>query len=244
MSAPTPPAPSATWEPSFPRIRRLDETWFRAERALCAAMFLAMAVLVLAAVVTETFGNRRHGGDVAVLFGVALLAVRTRTVKDGERRWRWWEAVALAAAVTAALAAAVYLYTEHFPGGFIWAQKLALVMMIWVALLGASMATHERSHLALEMGEKLWPERARRHVKAVAHAVTSGFCLAGLLLSIHLVRSQAGQGLHVEANSWLPTWQAFLILPYTFAAMAVRFLAQAVTQTTGTARPEEARLPT
>ena len=42
-------------------------------------------------------------------------------------------------------------------------------MMMWVALLGASMATYERSHLALEMGEKIWPQKWLRYVKAVAH---------------------------------------------------------------------------
>jgi TRAP-type C4-dicarboxylate transport system permease small subunit len=121
---------------------------------------------------------------------------------------------------------------------------LALVMMIWVALLGASMATFDRSHLALEMGEKIWPPRARRYVKAVAHGLTSGFCFAAFLLSVDLVASQSEQALHVEANDWLSTWQAFLVMPYTFGAMAVRFLAQAATTATGTAAPVEERLPT
>jgi TRAP-type C4-dicarboxylate transport system permease small subunit len=230
--------------PSFPLIRRIDDAWYRVERIVCAILFFAMAALVFAAVVNETFGNRREWSDAAILFAVCLLGARTRAVKPGEHRSGWPRSIAIAAAVTGVIIGLLLLYLRWAPGGLIWAQKLTLVMMIWVALLGASMATYDRSHLALEMGEKLWPQKWLRYVKTVAHGVTSGFCLVCLLLSIHLVQSQADQGIRIDANRWLSLWQAFLIMPYTFAAMTVRFLAQAVTTATGTAAPEEDRLPT
>jgi TRAP-type C4-dicarboxylate transport system permease small subunit len=243
----SPPAATSSdpaWVPTFPLIRKIDEAWYRLERALCAVLFLAMAALVFAAVVNETFGNRRQWTDVAILFGVVLLGVRTRAVKLGETRPGWAKSLALAAGVTAALVGVLAVYLQWAPGGLIWAQKLTLVMMIWVALLGASMATYERCHLALEMGEKLWPSTWLRFVKATAHAVTAAFCLVCFLLSIYLVQSQADQGIKIEANRWLALWQAFLIMPYTFGIMALRFLAQAVTVATSTAKPEEERLPT
>lgn len=238
------PPPAAPWVASHPRIRRLDAAWYRAERALCSVLFLAMAALVFAAVVTDTFGNRREWTDAVILYGVCLLGVRTRAVKDGETRRGWPASLAIAAAVTAGIVGVLALYLQLAPGGLIWAQKLTLVMMIWVALLGASMATYERSHLALEMGEKVWPAPWVRYVKAIAHGVTSAFCLVCFLLALHLVESQRHQGILIEANRWLALWQAFLIMPYAFAAMAVRFLAQAVTVATGTAAPEEAHVPT
>lgn len=234
------------WVPTFPLIRKIDDVWYRIERAVCATLFLAMGLLVFAAVVTETFGTRREWSDIVILFGVCLLGVRTRAVKAGERRPSWPVSLAIAAVLAAAVVGAVLLYVRWATGGggFIWAQKLTLVMMIWVALIGASMATYERSHLALEMGEKVWPVRWRRFVKAAAHGVTAGFCVLCFLLAVHLVQSQAKQGIVIEANRWLSLWQAFLVMPYAFAAMAVRFLAQAVTVATDTAAPDEDRLPT
>jgi TRAP-type C4-dicarboxylate transport system permease small subunit len=232
------------WVPSYPLVRKIDDLWYRAERALCSVLFLAMAVLVFAAVVTDTFGNRREWIDAVILFGVCLLGVRTRAVKAGEKRPGWPVSLGIAVAVTGAIIGVLFLYLEMAPGGLIWAQKLTLVMMIWVALLGASMATYERSHLALEMGEKLWPKKWLRYVKALAHGVTSAFCILCFVLAAHLVSSQAEQGIRIEANRWLSLWQAFLIMPYAFAAMAIRFLAQGVTIATGTAAPEEDRLPT
>lgn len=231
------------WKPTYPTIRRIDELWHKGERALCGGIFLVMALMVFASVVTETFGNRREWSDVAILAVVCLMAVRTRAVKEGERPWSWPMSLAIAAGATVAIALAVYLYTERFVGGFIWAQKLALVMMIWVALLGSSMATYERSHLALELGEKLWPRRALPYVKALSLGVASAFSAGAMWLAADLVSHQRHEGLHIDANDWLPTWVAFLVVPYAFLAMAVRLLAQAVTTATGTAEPVEERLP-
>lgn len=231
------------WTPTYPTIRRIDHLWHQVERFLCGGIFLVMALMVFAAVVTETFGNRREWSDVVILAIVCVMAVRTRAVKEGETRWSWGKSLAIAAVATAAIAVGVYAYTERFAGGFIWAQKLALVMMIWVAMLGASMATYERSHLSLELGEKLWPARLLFAVKALALGVASAFCVAATLLAVELVQSQRDEQLLIDANEWLPTWAAFVIVPYAFAAMAVRLLAQAYTTATKTAEPVEERLP-
>ena len=68
--------PPAAWTPTFPTLRRVDHLWHQAERLLCGLIFLVMALLVFAAVITETFGNRREWTDVAILAGLCLLAVR------------------------------------------------------------------------------------------------------------------------------------------------------------------------
>jgi TRAP-type C4-dicarboxylate transport system permease small subunit len=117
-------------------------------------------------------------------------------------------------------------------------------MMLWVALLGASMATFERAHLSLEMGEKIWPSRWLHVIKAAAHAVTSAFCIALLLLSIEMVTDQMGWEATIKANDWLPSWVALAILPYTFAAMSVRLLAQTYTVATRRNKPVDDQLPT
>ncbi|HVK75176.1 MAG TPA: TRAP transporter small permease [Kofleriaceae bacterium] len=241
MSAPEPAGPA--WTPTFPAIRRLDELWYQAERLLCGGMFLLMALMVFGSMVQESFGGGLTPTSCAVIFGLSWLGVLTRRVDDGKRRPDLLRGLLLAAAVSAVVAGLVLAVCWWFEGRSIMVQKLALVMMIWVALLGASMATYERSHLSLEMGEKLWPARVLPFVKAFAHGVTAAFCVAAALLSIELVLDQRTRGIHIEDNDWLEMWQAFVIAPYAFAAMTVRFLAQAVTQATGTSAPVEEKLP-
>lgn len=232
------------WEPNFPRIRRIDVIWYRVERGVCGVMFLAMSLMVFAAVVADRFANRREPIDVVVLFGFCWLATRTRVLKEGEQRLSHLMSLVWATGLTAVIAGVVYLYVERYPGGFVWAQKLALVAMLWVALLGASIATYERAHLALELGEKLWPRKLVPLVKAIAHATTSAFTLMMLWLSIEMVSDNIDWEKTVEANEWLPSWVALLVVPYTFAAMTVRILAQACTTATGKQAPHEEQIPT
>jgi len=245
VSAPDEPAATAAaWTPTFPRIRRLDAAWYQAERWLCGGMFLFMALLVFGSVLTDAFGTRREWSDVAVLAAVCLLGARTRAVKPGEPARTWARTLVDAGLAVGVILGLVFGSIWLLDGHSIMIQKLALVMMIWVALLGASMATYERSHLSLEMGEKLWPARVLHLVKATGHGVASAFCLAAFLLSVKLVGSQRDLALTLEDADWLALWQAFLVVPYAFGAMAVRFLAQAATTATGTAEPPEDRLPT
>lgn len=237
-------AEPVSWVPTYPRIRRIDEVLCKAERVACALMFMAMGLMVFASVIPEVFGRRQKWGDVVFLFVVVLIGVYTRTVKDGEKRPSLPVGIGIAAAITAAVAGAVWLYVREFPGGFIWAQKIAMVLMIWVAMVGASIATYERSHLALEMGEKLWPEKALKFVKALAHGLTTAFCLIAFIVSVKLVLIQQSEGDPISpAVEWLPNWVAFLVMPYAFAVMTVRFLAQSVTTVTETAAPVEERMP-
>jgi len=241
--------------PTFPLLRRIDDLWCRGERWLCGAMFLAMSVLVFFGVVASVFASRREWIDVVVLFGVVLLGLRTRAVREGEKRLPLPWMVGLAATATAAITGLVLVYTNRYPGGITEIRPLALCMMLWVALLGASIATHERAHLALEMGEKLWPARVRHLVKALARGIAAACCLLLFYLSFIEVESRYGfwasssEGLRSDIvsglNEWgVPAWLVLVIMPYTFAAMTVRMAAQSVTLASRTDAPLEEKLPT
>jgi TRAP-type C4-dicarboxylate transport system permease small subunit len=237
--------------PSFPRLRKLDAAWFRAEQWLCGGLFLLMALLVFASVVRDIFGSRHSPIDAAALFLAAAAVVRTRVVREGETRLSWARTFAVAAAVTILVALAVEIYVRALPGGFVWAPKMALCLMLWVAFFGASMATYERAHLALEFGEKIWPKAARHVVRAFAHALTSAFCLALGWLSIVSIRAHHaswaladGFADNVPSMDWLPQWAVFLIFPYVFFAMTIRLLAQTYTIASGTEETGKESLPT
>ncbi|RMH43825.1 MAG: TRAP transporter small permease [Deltaproteobacteria bacterium] len=238
-------------QPSFPLIRRLDRAWFRAEQLLCGVMFLAMGLLVFASVIRDVFGTDRGWGDVAGLFAFVWLALETRVVRDGEHRRSRAANAAIAAALTAAIAGVIEIYLRNLPGGFVWAGEAALGLMLWVAFLGASMATYEKAHLSLEFGEKIWPRGVLHVVKAIAHAITSACCLALLALSIHSIRehyaawkSAGGHGSTLQTLDWVPLWAVYLVFPYVFAAMAVRLLAQTYTIATRTDEAPKEQVPT
>jgi TRAP-type C4-dicarboxylate transport system permease small subunit len=201
-------------------------------------------------IVDAAAGMERHGIELALTVasvgtflsvGLKLPVLAFGGPRRGDALRRLPRSRYAAMGIAAALSAVVELYLRALPGGFVWAPKMALCLMLWVAFFGASMATYEKAHLALEFGEKIWPRAMRRAVKAFARALTSAFCLGLGWLSLvsidaHYDSWSVADGFadNVPSMDWLPAWAVFVIFPYVFFAMALRFFAQSYAVATGT----------
>ena len=113
------------------------------------------------------------------------------------------------------------------------AQPFALALTLWGGMIGASLAAHERRHLALDAGTKLWPEAARPWVAAVGHLVTAGFCVGMLWLAqrsivehVALWRDTGGAGGNLSGTA-IPKWFAVAAVPWGMLTLSLRFLAEA-----------------
>lgn len=211
-------------------IDRLDAAIARGERALCGALFVAMIACMATNVVQRVFSRpegrlsagalaigRAFGAqwDPAIVHGpgstainlaiglaAALLAVRT---SGWSRGWTWPRAIGAAIALTAVGAGLVALVLWLLPNGLVWGPAMALAGMLWTGFLGASVATHEKKHLALEIADKIWPLRAQRYVKAIALCSTAAACAVVCALSWHSIRD--------HLDTWLADPQAGILLP-------------------------------
>jgi TRAP-type C4-dicarboxylate transport system permease small subunit len=235
-------------------LRKADAAIYRGERLLAGALFLFMAFIMFASVTHRVF-SREEGrlavlvGDVLAGFGVVLdkatlhgpvsaalsftigllfSYAALRTMKR-EPPLSAGKALGYAVVVTAIGAGVIQLLMWALPNGLVWGPVMALASMLWVSFLGASIATYEKRHLALEMGEKIWPEKmmpAVRSLGMLATALFVGFLLALACLSI--ADHQANWALNPLAGNLLPTelpkWVVFLIIPYTFGIMSFRFV--------------------
>ncbi len=119
------------------------------------------------------------------------------------------------------------------------AQPFALALTLWVGMIGASLAAHERRHLALDVGSKLWPAAARPFVAALGHLVTAGFCLGMLWLAqrsivehVALWKDTGGAGGTLSGTA-IPKWFAVGAVPWGMLTLSVRFLAEAWRAVTG-----------
>lgn len=136
------------------------------------------------------------------------------------------------------LSAIVFL----LPNGVVWAQTLALVLMLWVACIGASLAARENRHLAIDLTGRIWPAKAARLARAAGAFVTSAFCFLLVFLSIKSIRSHYGDWSSTDGEAGLfhalafPKWLAYSPLPVGFFGLTVRFFAQAIRFARGTER--------
>jgi TRAP-type C4-dicarboxylate transport system permease small subunit len=235
-------------------LRKADAALYRAERLLAGALFLFMSFIMFASVTHRVFS--REEGRLAVLVGDLLAGLGVtldqatlhgpvsaglsfvlgllfsyaalRTMKRDEPISAG-KALGYALVITAVGAGVIQFLLWALPNGLVWGPVMALASMLWVSFLGASIATYEKRHLALEMGEKIWPEKmmpAVRSLGMLATALFVGFLLA--LAFVSIADHHAGWVVNHLAGNLLPTevpkWVVFLIIPYTFGIMTLRFL--------------------
>lgn len=245
------------------RLVKLDARIYKIERIVVGVLFLVMALVVFLDVVHRVFS--RVPGRLAILFagplgttaenldsvaapvfiGATLLALtyaalRTRAGKTAPSRVR---TLFTAALFTAIATTVVQAYVLLMPDGVVWAPYLALSILLWIGLVGASLATYAGRHLAMEMGEKLWPKRLRTPVRVTAQLVTASFCslivvLGSISLADHFSAWQASPRADLLPSVDLPKWIVFAVVPYAFAMMAGRFLGHA-TGFLPTPKPED-----
>jgi TRAP-type C4-dicarboxylate transport system permease small subunit len=233
------------------RLDRLDRAIYRGERFFAGALFLLMAVVVFADVVHRVL-SRTPGRFSVMLSGVlgrspeeletsvspalilllfffiAWLAIRTRARPDGTPRPGRGTCVLLAVASTLVLAIAARLFLKLAPEGIVWAPYFGLCCLLWSGLIGASMATYTGQHLTMEMGEKIWPSAALPWIRRLAQLLTGAFTLVIATLGAMSVRahfedwsSGPGAGL-IPSIDW-PKWIVFLVIPYAFVMITLRF---------------------
>jgi TRAP-type C4-dicarboxylate transport system permease small subunit len=70
--------------------------------------------------------------------------------------------------------------TRYLLGGQArWSEELARVLMVWLALLGAALASREEKHLGLDILVKQWTPEVQNWARLVVHGCVGAF---GLLI--------------------------------------------------------------
>ena len=110
---------------------------------------------------------------------------------------------------------------NFFDSGIPWAEVAARHAVMWIAFLGAMLATRSRQHIAIDVLMKLIPWKARNSVRIGLDALA---CVVSVLLAIaafdFVIEEHAmGNELFVGVKSWM----AQVIIPFGFAMIAVEY---------------------
>lgn len=115
--------------------------------------------------------------------------------------------------------------------GLAWAQKYAVYLMIWVGFLGSALATSTGGHLRPEIGDKVWPEKLHPFYHRLRHFITSVFCFGGTYFGIKYVQESLELGdMNPVINQ--PLWIFQIIIPVSFALIAIKSLLFALVPST------------
>lgn len=109
-----------------------------------------------------------------------------------------------------------------FSAGFVWADELLKLMVLWIALIASVAASRSDRHLRIDIVSHFVPERYARVPRLVVDA------FASLMCGILAWQSWRFLQLSIEFEETvlvdIPAWIAHAVLPIAFALMCYRFL--------------------
>lgn len=225
MSASAAPGP---WQ-------RLDVAVFAVERVLAVVAAAVMTLMVVAAVYWRVFaglGDTSVAGRAAMLVtALVLAALGARTARSA---WPWWRCGLVAVGLVGVAVAAGTAFVWAVPNGLVFAQRLALILMMWLVMLGASMAAHTRRHIFVQVVLKLLrPEDIAKHAALglAAAALFTGFLT---VVSAEYAWANVLRWLETEGRGAIfdsipvPYWAVTMSVPLGLGVVTARFVGHAV----------------
>jgi TRAP-type C4-dicarboxylate transport system permease small subunit len=162
--------------------------------------------------------------------GLVLHAVLLRNV-GGPRLETWTQrfertlfTLVLAAMLVLSLLQVVLRNFLH--EGMLWIDPLVRTLVLWVAFLGALTATSQARHLHVDVMARVLPDRVATRIGRFLALVSASCC--GLLANAAFVYLKDEYQYGASPFLGIPSWVAHSVLLLGFAALAYRFLVQAI----------------
>lgn len=137
------------------------------------------------------------------------------------------DALLIASFVAMLVFAGVQITMRNLLGtGFDWIDPLLRILVLWVGMLGAVVATREDRHISIDVLSRFVPGNVLPWLKRVTATATAVICA---LLAWHTFRFVRDEYAYSDVEvAGLPVWVWQSILPAGFALMTWRFLLNAL----------------
>jgi len=110
--------------------------------------------------------------------------------------------------------------------GFLWAESFLRILVLWVAMLGAMVATRERNHIHIDILSRFLAPRMIVVLRFVSNLFASVICFISVYYTTEFILYEFEDG--TIAFAAVPVWICQSIIPVGFGVMGVRFLAALV----------------
>ncbi len=108
-----------------------------------------------------------------------------------------------------------------FSIGFVWADELISLIVLWIAIVASVAAARSDHHLRIDALSHFVPQKYARFPRIIVDAFAAGMCL---ILGWHSYRYiLLIREFEDTVLTSVPAWIAFGIVPIAFALMTYRF---------------------
>ena len=126
-----------------------------------------------------------------------------------------------------ALAFSQIVMRNLFGTGTIWLDPLLRIMVLWVGLLGALIATRQNKQIKIDILSRILPAG----LKAASQIITRSFAaIVSAIIAWHSYRFLIDEwNSGVTAFASVPAWLPESIIPFGFTVIALRYTFQVIT---------------
>lgn len=111
---------------------------------------------------------------------------------------------------------------NFFDFGLSWADPMLRILVLWVGMVGAILASRDNNHIAMNVLTKFLPEKVKMVTQVLVDIFTSLVCAIVAWYSFKFVYLEYQD--HTTAFASVPTWLCESIIPVTFTIISVRYL--------------------
>lgn len=119
------------------------------------------------------------------------------------------------------LASTQILLRNFFDSGFVWADPLLRVMVLWLGLIGATVATRSNKHIRIDLLSRLFKRNTHRLIQFFVGQFSAWICLIIAWYGAGWIRLDYAAG--VAGFAGIPAWALEVIVPLCFALIGVRY---------------------
>lgn len=110
-----------------------------------------------------------------------------------------------------------------FDSGIIWGDSLLRVLVLWVGLFGAMVASRKGDHINIDLITRFVGPNTKRAISALTSFATAAICTLLAYHSYRFVQIEYQDALIAFAG--VPNWVCELVMPLAFSVIALRYLA-------------------
>ena len=124
------------------------------------------------------------------------------------------------------LASAQIVLRNLFDSGFVWIDPLLRVLVLWLGLIGATVATRKNKHIRIDLLSKLFERNTHRLIQSFVGQVSAWTCLVLAWYGFGWIRLDYADGMTGFAG--IPAWMLAVIVPLSFSLIGLRYLVLSV----------------
>lgn len=136
------------------------------------------------------------------------------------------------------LAVGQIVLREVFSTGFVWADELVKLMLLWLAMVGSIAASRDDRHIRIDALSHLFPPLAIRITRLIVDTFAAAVCAViawHAYRYVRLIDIEFGETILIDT----PAWIAHAIVPLAFLLISYRFVVLVLWQLFGMISDEE-----